>query len=380
VPDRARGEAHFALAWADSERRFDPRGPRHHAREAQAAMERAATSDAELAFARVAVATVSVFQGADEEAERVLDEFMEEVERAGGWPAAITRLLRGFARARAGNLAALRQDGEVSLERFRQLGDRWGMVQSLELLSSVELVHGRYQQAAAQLWEGLRCAWELRMAPEVGVQLCRLAHVAVLQGDLELAEARLVQALAAAQELGLATEAAFARAGLALVAQRRGDTERAGREREQALALLQRRSLPHPLVHVLLSWLGTVAEQQGDLESATALHRGVLEQATMHGGPMHGNPALVALALSGLAGVACAEGDPEQAVVLLGAGAALLRSMGMPLLTLPRGERVDLDRIARAARRALGEERFAQAFARGEALSPKEAVALAESR
>jgi hypothetical protein len=163
--------------------------------------------------------------------------------------------------------------------------------------------------------------------------------------------------------------AAGRRAGLSLVAQRRGDREGARQQREQALVLLQRRSGRHPLGIFLLRWLGKVADQQGDLERAAAMHREILEQVRAHG-----IPVLLAVALEGLAGIGCTGGDPELAAVLLGVAAAVRRLAGAPL---PPAERVDVDRVAEAARQALGDEGFVRAVARGEAL-PMEAVAVAE--
>jgi tetratricopeptide (TPR) repeat protein len=370
VGDWERGQALFLLAFAN--RTYSPNAVGPVAKEARAALERAATSGAEAALARVVAAAVRLLAGAPGEAERLLEESMMEVERAGGWPAAVIRQVRALARVGAGDVAGAGEDGEVCLVRFRQLGDRWGMVQALELLASVELLQGRYGQATQRLEEALRCAWELRMASELGMLLCLLAYMAVLDGDLVLAEARFGPALAAAQEVGLATEAAFARAGLGLVAQRRGDLERARQQRELALALLRRRSGRHPLGIFLLHRLGMVAQQQGDLEHAAAMNREVVEQARAHGGPL-----LLAVALEGLAGIGCAAGDPELAAVLLGVAAAVRRVAGVPLAP---GQRVEVDRVARAARQALGEDRFTATFASGEALSMEEAVAVAERR
>ncbi|HET8644540.1 MAG TPA: tetratricopeptide repeat protein, partial [Vicinamibacteria bacterium] len=296
VPDRDRGQALFLLAFAN--RTYSPNAVAPVARQAQAALERAAAGGAESALTPVVAAAVRLLAGAPEEAEQLLEESMVEVEREGGWPAAVIRQIRAFARISREDVAGVGEDLEVCLVRFRQLGDRWGMVQALELLGSVELLQGRHGRASQRLEEALRCAWELRMVAELGMLLCRLAYLAVLDGDLDRAEARFGPALGAAQEVGLLTEAAFARAGLGLVAQRRGDAERAREQREQALALLRRRSGRHPLGIFMLHRLGTVTQQRGDLEHAAALNREVLEQARTHGAPL-----LLAVALEGLAGI-----------------------------------------------------------------------------
>src|SRR5512132_2335954 len=368
VPDRDRGQALFLLASAN--RTYSPNAVAPVARQAQAALERAAAGGAESALTPVVAAAVRLLAGAPEEAEQFLEESMVEVEREGGWPAAVIRQIRAFARISRADVAGVAEDLEVCLVRFRQLGDRWGMVQALELLGSVELLQGRHGRATQRLEEALRCAWELRMVAELGMLLCRLAYLAVLDGDLDLAEARFGPALGAAQEVGLLTEAAVARAGLGLVAQRRGDAERAREQREQALALLRRRSGRHPLGIFMLHRLGTVTQQRGDLEHAAALNREVVEQARAHGAPL-----LLAVALEGLAGIGGAAGDPELSALLLGVAATVRRIAGMPL---PPEQRAEIDRVTRVARQALGEDGFASTFARGAALPMEEAVAVAQ--
>jgi predicted ATPase/DNA-binding SARP family transcriptional activator len=369
TPDRARGQALFALVWADSTG-SGQRVADEIADQAQRALERAAANDEERLVARMLAATIKLFTSPGEVADRALDEAVDQAERVGGWPTAYARLMRGFTRTTRGDRAGQREDGEVCLARFRELGDRWGVVQAQELLSALDLQEGRYAEATARLQEGLRCAWELRISSELAVQLCRLAHVATLQGDMDRAESWLGQALAAGQELGLSTETAFAHAGLGMLAQRRGEAERARGEHDQALALFDDRNRRHPLGVVVLRWIATVAEEQGDLARAAAMHHGIVEQARAHASPL-----LLALALGGLAAVACAGGDPERAAVLLGAAAAANRSAHPPL---PDQERPDFDRAAEAARRSLGERRFAAAFARGEALPFEDVIALAE--
>jgi predicted ATPase/DNA-binding SARP family transcriptional activator len=367
APDSARGQALFALFWADTS--SGQRVRDEIADQVRQALERAADSDEERLVARMLAATVKLFTSPGEEADRALDEAVDQAERLGGWPVAYVRLMRGFTRTTRGDRPGQREDGEACLALFRELGDRWGVVQAQELLSALDLQEGRYAEATARLEEGLRCAWELRISGELAVQLCRLAHVAVLQGEEDRAAWWLRQALAAGRELGLPTETAFAHAGLGLLAQRHGEVERARAEHDQALALFEDRSRRHPLGVTILRWVGAVAERQDDLARAAAAYREIVEQARAHASPL-----LLAVALSGLAAVAFAGGDPERAAVLLGAATALTRQADRPM---PDHERPDFDRAAGASRRALGEDRFAAALARGETLPLEEVVALA---
>ncbi len=372
VPDRAFGMTLYILCLADATGTADHDALLRRAKESQAALERAAANPFEAAFARTVAATLSFFVvGGTTEAERALGEALDEVEAAGGWPAAILRQLRGFARATKGDLAGAASDGEECLARFRAVGDRWGMTQALELLSMIDLAQGRYQQAEQRIGEALRLSWELRTPMELAVQVCRLAFLKVATGDIDRAEGLLQQSLAAAEVSALGGVTAFAHAGLALVAQRHGDAERAGQESRQALARLRRHGLRSPLGPLPLGWLGFVAAQQGDLEQATSLFAQMLAWTRQHGD----SPLGIVAVLDGLAGVLCAKGDPEHAALLLGAASTARRGAGV---LLSPSQHEEVDRIVTAACGALGEEGFTAALARGEALPFPEAVALAE--
>jgi hypothetical protein len=109
----------------------------------------------------------------------------------------------------------------------------------------------------------------------------------------------------------------------------------------------------------------------GDPAAAESVHREGLDHAEWTS-----DPRAVALALEGLAGVACASGDAERAALLLGAAGEMRESAGGPL---PPAERVDVDRTEAAARRVLGEARLGECMERGATLSAEQAVALARS-
>ena len=75
----------------------------------------------------------------------------------------------------------------------------------------------------------------------------------------------------------------------------------------------------------------------------------------------------------GLAAVYAAQGDEEQASELLGAEARMREEIGWELTPL---ETRVLERTVAAARAALGDDAFDVAYARGEALTTDEVVAL----
>jgi len=82
------------------------------------------------------------------------------------------------------------------------------------------------------------------------------------------------------------------------------------------------------------------------------------------------HPILVCL--EGLARVAVAQGRMQRAARLCGAAAALREDRGWPL---PPAKRAEHDRTVATARKALGEEAFAAAWARGHVLPVEETIA-----
>jgi hypothetical protein len=82
----------------------------------------------------------------------------------------------------------------------------------------------------------------------------------------------------------------------------------------------------------------------------------------------------VAGSLEGLAAAERAQGDPEQAVRMLGAAAALREAIGSPL---PPGARPAYDEQVAALRASLGEAAYCAAWGAGRALTWERAAAKA---
>ena len=158
--------------------------------------------------------------------------------------------------------------------------------------------------------------------------LARLGDVARTHGDAELARARYGESLAIARPLGLKPEIAQALHRSACLRLRDGDTAEARARLDESLALQQE-----------------IGNRQG-----------------------------IAECIGAIAGVALAEGDPELAARLLGAQAALLARLGVPLSPADRAE---VQRDTAAARERLGTEAFDAAVSAGGALTMDEAIARA---
>jgi hypothetical protein len=140
VPDRERGQALFLLAFAN--RTHNPNAVVPVSREARAVLERGATSGAESTLTLVLAAAVRLLAGAPEEAEQLLEESMTEVERAGGWPAAVIRQVRAF------NAEHARQQRALPLLRRRSGSHPLGIL-LLHRLGMVAQQQGDLQHAAA---------------------------------------------------------------------------------------------------------------------------------------------------------------------------------------------------------------------------------------
>jgi hypothetical protein len=95
-----------------------------------------------------------------------------------------------------------------------------------------------------------------------------------------------------------------------------------------------------------LCCLGWCRQLSGKLAEAERCHQEVLSAAREHGAPLP-----IARCIQGLASVAAAAGDAEQAARLLGAAAAIRDRIGVPL---PEPERTDIEQASETARVVLG--------------------------
>ncbi|MFC4010324.1 BTAD domain-containing putative transcriptional regulator [Nonomuraea purpurea] len=280
----------------------------------------------------------------EELTEQALARFLADGE---GWGVAAALMTRAKQALVRGDLAALERDGTRCLALFQDLGDRWGQTQAVNLLATLAEITGDYERAMRLRRDGLRMAEELGLWNEVSSRLSALGRTALLMGDHDVADDfhRRARERALEQSNTLAHE--LAEVGLALAARRRGDLD-------EAEALLRgwldwnRQIMPDNGTALILAELGFIAELRGDADTALALHREghAVARAT-------GDPRAVALALEGLAGAYAGVGEHRRAARLLGTATAARESAGAPL---PPAERGDVDRIAAAIRRGLGQD------------------------
>jgi predicted ATPase/DNA-binding CsgD family transcriptional regulator len=208
-----------------------------------------------------------------------------------------------------------------------------------------------------------RAAGDLRTA---AIALNGLGAAAYFHGDLARSALRSEESLVLAREAGSVGDVALILSHLADVALHQGDVARATALSEEALTLSRRAGELQAEVNTLCT-LGQLARQGGDLATAFALQRQGLALAWERA-----DPRCVADTLEYLVNVVGAAGNGEQAARLLGAATALREAIGAPG---PSVERAMTEQAVAEARRALGEEAWAEAFAAGRAMTLEEAIA-----
>ena len=332
--------------------------PLEHGR-AALAQYRKISDEAGLAHAQALVGFAMTRHGRPAEEAAMVDESVRAHQRLGDrWGLATALAARGWAAVGRGELDTARVDVEHSLELFRDIGDRWGQVRAGELLGYLLEVEGDYDRATQLHREGPRRATELGLWPIASQQLGRLGRLAALADNHPAAIERYEQALALATEIGFRQRVTFAHGGLGMVARRQGRLDDAERHFRIMLDIHREEGFRSGVVFAL-AHLGFIAAARADTTTARALQREALT-----GARELGDQRAVAFAVEGLADAEAAAGEYEQAAELLGQAAKIRTDAGRPL---PLAERVDVDRVAAAARTALDELAFEAAFARGAA-------------
>jgi predicted ATPase/DNA-binding SARP family transcriptional activator len=187
-----------------------------------------------------------------------------------------------------GDLDAVRDYGQRSLELFRELGDGWGQLQATEWLGARCETVGDYEQGRRLHADGLRVARELGLWPQAADRLTWLGRIAVLTGDYAQARELLGDARRLAVERDYKPGEVFADISLGALARREGDLDGADAVLHAVLDWHRRMGHgPDVAQAMVLTELGLVAAQRGDVAAARRLHDEALAIARGLGDP-HG--------------------------------------------------------------------------------------------
>jgi predicted ATPase len=238
-------------------------------------------------------------------------------------------------------------DLEIALAQFQELGERWGISFALTELADRIATRGEFAGACERLDQAIAVVTEVGGIEDVARMRSRQAQLYWLLGD----EGSSAAAMAEAQRLAERVSWPYGLAQLALtkaeLARWSGDTEQARRQLGAATAMLDpEQALIRAMTQDQLGYLA------GSLQEARE-HRVAALQAAL----VPGHALLIARVLVGIADLALRAGQHEQAARLLAASAGVrgLQDRSQP----------DVSRIEQAARRRLGEARFAEAAREG---------------
>ncbi len=229
---------------------------------------------------------------------------------------------------------------------------------------------GHEEQATALAQEVLQLAE--RSGDHVGISraLANLGGLAQARGESARAAAYFAESYTQARLSGDSSALGIARINLAESARLQGDLGRARALLEEALSQARTMGFTWGMANTL-TLLGHLAREQQDYPLATTRYRESLGlYRTL------GNPTYTALCLEGIAALLCAEHHDEHAIQLCAAAAALRQQEQTPL---PPAEQDPFAQTVMAARAALDEATFTEAWAAGAALTQEEAITYALS-
>jgi predicted ATPase/predicted Ser/Thr protein kinase len=318
---------------------------------------------------------------------------------------AITLNNLGVLALRQGELVAAGAVFEESLAISRQAGDKHGI--AMGLLNRGEVARRMGDDIARSLIErALVLARDMGDKTLLPAALNSLGELFGRQGDDVAAVALQTESLDASRELGDKRTSACALLSLGVLAQHRGDYRAARSLLEESLAI--RRDLGEkPEIAEVLTCMGRVSARERDYAEAASLY-----EESLALGERTGAQDRIAHSLNGLADVACLAGDHAAALSLYKRSLTILQKLGekpeflrplenLAAVVMARGQHLrsvrlwgaaqalrdilsiprpfddtdEYNRHLHAARVALGEERFAAAWAQGQAMGTDVAIA-----
>ena len=265
--------------------------------------------------------------------------------------------VRALARLQLGKMRIVHGQGgrdadaylEQALAEFRAIGERWGISFALTELADRIAVRGEFAGACEYYEQAIAVVTEMGAIEDVIQLRSRQAQLYWLLGDEESSAAAIAEAQRCAERVTWPDALAELALSKAELARWNGDAEQAYQQLGVARTTLGDEAEQAHIRAVTHDLLGYLAD---DLGEARAHRVAAYEAATEMGHALQ-----IAKVLVGIADLALRRDQYEQAARLLAAGAAV---RGLQDRSHP-----DVARIEQAARRRLGEARFAEATQEG---------------
>ena len=269
------------------------------------------------------------------------------------WLRAIAKMITSQLRLNFGQSAEVaRAEMREALDGFRATGERWGIGTALSSLADLAAANGDFAAAVTWQREAIALVREVGVREDLPQMQLKLAHQLWLAGDRDEAHRMLKQARESAEEVGLSEILASVEYGYASIAREDGSLEEAREQMARAVTMIDNSTYAPQFRALARSAQGLIEAATGNLAAARLLHRAALEIAV----ESRDSP-VVAQLLVGVADYALRTGDLAHAARMLGAADAVRGSRDR---SVP-----DTDRIAAAARAALGDAGYQQAYESG---------------
>ncbi len=269
------------------------------------------------------------------------------------WIRATAHMMHAFAVTNIGrDHARAEVDLRTALAGFRALNERWGVSFTLVGLGELIANRGDHRAAADCYQQAVSCLAELGTHEDVSQFQARHAQQLWLAGDEDRAWAVLDEARRGADRVGMVESRVAVEVATAELARQSGDLARARRHASAAAVHIGQPGLATQQWAMIESLRGILAAD--DLPTARRHHADAVDAALRSQ-----DYPVIAQVLVRVADYALRADEPGRAVTLL---AASERIRGVPDRSLR-----DVPRIEAAAREALGDAGFAEAYARGEA-------------
>jgi predicted ATPase len=166
---------------------------------------------------------LSMFTGPPEDFDAMQQFYVNQVSDLPPWKRALASCGHAFVLQILGRADEALEYFEISLARFRAIGERWGMVLVLSGLGTLRQRQGDYRSAHALADEALALARELGAATETAEGLCRRGDARIALNDLRGARADYAEAGELSRRNGSMEILAWALLGLGLVEMEQGD-------------------------------------------------------------------------------------------------------------------------------------------------------------
>ncbi|HEY6745626.1 MAG TPA: BTAD domain-containing putative transcriptional regulator [Mycobacteriales bacterium] len=285
-------------------------------------------------------------------------------EPADPWSRATRFFLAAMLYENSGRFDDYRDSLKRALEAYRDVGERWGLSNTLAALGTLRLADGDVEGSLAAYGEAHQLMREITATADASFTRTRLAVAYARGGDLTRARAELASAHDEAERAGSVIGLVTADLGLADLAREGGDLAEARRLADQALAAARGigGGLPQ-LTATVLALEAALDADDGETDRARArLHEAVTLPGADRDMPVIGGAALSA------AYVELRAGEFERSARLFGAALALrgTEERGSP----------QVQQLRRELTAALGTETLHRLYDEGAALPREQAMDL----